>query len=62
MYHNVQFVLSHSVVTTAVGSAKDLGRDEEMTEEEIIEEAKQFLAWDGIDVSRAQDIQIEEVF
>lgn len=62
MYHNVQFVLSHSVVTTAVPSAKDVGEDKEFTEEEVIKQATDFLAWDGIDVSRAQDIQIEEVF
>lgn len=61
MYHNVQFVLSHSVVSTAVPSAKDGDDGEKLTEEEIVESARQFLAWDGIDVSRAQDINIEEV-
>lgn len=52
--YNVQFVLNHAVITTVVPI------DREANEEEIIEAATQFLLWDGVDVSRAQEINIEE--
>lgn len=55
--YNVQFVLNHAVITTAVPVDEDKKFDEEM----VIEAAREFLRWDGIDVSRAQDILIEEV-
>lgn len=53
--YNVQFVLSHAVVTTVV----PIDEDKKQDEEEIIKAAEVFLSWDGVDVSRAQDIIVE---
>ena len=47
--YNVQFVMSHSVITTVV----PLDDDKEFDLDEVIEAAKNFLSWDGVDVSRA---------
>lgn len=53
--YNVQFVMNHAVIITTV----PLDDDKEFDEEEVIKAGAEFLRWDGIDVSSAQEIIVE---
>jgi len=54
--HNVTFVMGYSVVTTTVETEEDGD-----SEDYIIHAAKEIVYQnDGLDVSRAQEIEVEE--
>lgn len=61
--YNVKFILSHAVVITAVpvDDENTMTLYSDASEEEIVRAAKTFLEWDGIDVSRADAIEVEKV-
>ena len=59
-FYNVTFVLMNEVVVTTIEAEDGKRLMAEGAEETIAERAAEFLLEDGIDVSGAQDIQVEE--